>query len=186
LRLAGSTVVERPDLAPSDYARRLEKDQLRVLTESEVPIGLSYALLDAGLAKRWRTLGVFPDTFDTPGVAVWETDLDPTQDALSRLRQGSMLEWNQTSRRYRPHDLMRDFASVRLQEAGEESESARRHAAYYVEVLAQSHDLYRKGGDSIKPGLALFDLEWGNIQAGEAWAAAQTRQDDDAARLCSR
>jgi tetratricopeptide (TPR) repeat protein len=32
----------------------------------------------------------------------------------------------------------------------------------------------------------LFDLEWSNIQAGQAWAAAQAEQDTEAARLCSR
>jgi tetratricopeptide (TPR) repeat protein len=187
LRLAGSALAERPDLGPSDYARRLEKERLKVLTEGEASIGLSYALLDAGLQKRCRTLGVFPDTFETAAAAaVWEMELDAAQDVLSQLRQYSMLEWNETSKRYRLHDLMRDFARVRLHESGEQEEAARRHAAYYVEVLEQADGLYRKGGNSIKPGLALFDLEWGNIQAGQAWAAGHATQDDEAARLCSR
>jgi tetratricopeptide (TPR) repeat protein len=187
LRLAGSTLTECPDLAPSDYARRLEKELLKVLTESEASIGLSYTLLDAAMQKRWRTLGVFRDTFDTPAAAaLWEMETDSAQDALSRLRQCSMLEWNETSRRYRLHELMRDFARARLQDAGEEDEAARRHAMHYVDVLGQADGLYRQGGVSIKPGLALFDLEWGNVQAGQAWAAGNAERDDESARLCNR
>ena len=196
LRLAGRALAERPDLEPSDYARRLVKERLKVLADGEASIQVSYALLGATLQKQWRALGVFPDTFDTPAAAaLWDGVIlseakDPgiaaPEDVLGDLLKYSMLDWNSTAKRYRLHDLMRDFARARLQESGEQDEAARRHAAYYVNVLAQADDLYLKGGDSIKPGLALFDLEWGNIQAGQAWAAVHSGQDDEAARLCSR
>jgi tetratricopeptide (TPR) repeat protein len=250
LRLAASTLAERQDLSPSDYARRLEKERLKVLAESEASIGVSYSLLDAGMQHRWRMLGVFPDSFDA-AAALWNGVMlsaapssvilseakdagifDQTntgilrrplrrppqndtldemvraaQDALGDLLKYSMLEWNAAARRYRLHDLMRDFACARLQEAGEDDEAARRHAMYYLNVLARQDDLYRKSEFSVDTGLVeldalfdtisaaissvwvalfLFDVEWQNIQAGQAWTAANSESDNEAARLCSR
>src|SRR5215212_6631212 len=40
-------------------------------------------------------------------------------------------------------------------------------------MLATAKELYKEGGESLPRGLALFDLEWGNIQAGHAWVAAR-------------
>jgi tetratricopeptide (TPR) repeat protein len=202
LRLAAGALAERRNLDPAEYARRLsdEKRRLKELTGSEesveASIKLSYGLLSAEMQQRWRMLGVFPDTFDGPAAAaLWvgallaapgQPPLTPAEDALGALLKYSMLEWNDTAKRYRLHDLMRDFARARLRETGEQDQAARRHATHYVSLLAQADDLFMKGGDSIKPGLDLFDLEWGNIQAGQAWAAAHAGQDDESARLCSR
>ncbi|HEV2177593.1 MAG TPA: tetratricopeptide repeat protein [Terriglobia bacterium] len=201
LRLAASAIAERMDLAPADYARRLadENERLRLLAGSdqsvEASIGLSYRLLDTDVQKRWRALAVFPDTFDAPAAAaIWtvgvrlaapeNAPLATPQDALSRLVQYSMLNWNETTRRYRLHDLMRDFARAKSEPAEREA-AARGHAAYYADVLASADGLYLKGGEAIGRGLALFDLEWGNIQAGQAWAAARGPGDAEAAKLCS-
>ena len=191
LRLAATAIAERIDLAPADYRRRLadEKNRLKLLGGDkgvEASITLSYNLLDIEIQTRWSVLAVFPDTFDVPAAAaVWELETDAAQDVLSRrLLQFSMLEWNDATKRYRLHDLMRDFAHQRLT-AAESDAAARRHTEYYGGVLAKADDLYLKGGDSITNGLALFDLEWGNIQAGQAWAAAHSAEDPEAARLCS-
>lgn len=40
-----------------------------------------------------------------------------------------------------------------------------------------------KGGEAATRALALFDLEWPNIEAGQAWAKANSRTDDNAERL---
>ena len=198
LDLAARTLAEREDLTPAEYVRRLadETNRPKMLAAGnesvEASINLSYSLLDTETQKRWRTLGVFPDTFDVPAAAaVWamagDNALDNAGDILSRLRQFSMLEWTALkdgTSRYHMHDLMRDFARARM-ESAESTESALRHAAHYMDVLAQADDLYLKGGESVMRGLALFDLEWGNIQAGQAWAAANAASDDQAARICS-
>ena len=64
-------------------------------------------------------------------------------------------------------------------------EIQQRHAAHYASLLRATNELYIEGGDSIKRGLALFDLEWLNIQTGHTWAVANTKQDETAAQLCS-
>jgi hypothetical protein len=50
--------------------------------------------------------------------------------------------------------------------------------------LRPASDLYLNGGDEIKRGLALFDLEWSNIGLGQAWAAKHAEEDETAAELC--
>jgi len=112
--------------------------------------------------------------------------MDAAQDVLSRLVQYSLLEWNDAIKpygRYRLHDLVGDFASTRLEPA-ERATAGLRHAQHFASVLRKARDLYLQGGESVKCGLALFDLEWGNIQAGQVWAAARADQDNEAARLC--
>ena len=55
--------------------------------------------------------------------ALWQPEIDgqrnqkqndQAQSTLSNLLRSSMLEWNEVSKRYRLHDLMRDFARARL------------------------------------------------------------------------
>jgi tetratricopeptide (TPR) repeat protein len=190
LRLAAMAIAERIDLAPTDYRQRLadEKQRLKLLGGDKgvsASITLSYNLLDAEAQKRWRILSVFPDTFDAPAAAaVWETDENAAKQTLGDLKQLSMLEWNDATKRYRLHDLMHAFARQRLTDA-ESGDTARRHATYYGTLLSTADDLYLKGGESIIRGLALFDLEWGNIRAGQAWAVACATQNSEAAKLCS-
>jgi tetratricopeptide (TPR) repeat protein len=191
LRLAASAIAVRVNLEPRDYARQLadEKRRLELLAGDDesvtASITLSYNLLDAETQKRWRMLAVFPDTFDVPAAAaVWEMETDPAQDTPSRLLQYSMLEWNDSTKRYRLHDLMRDFASQQMT-AAESAAAALLHSKHYCDVIWGAEALCMKGGESIMSGLALFDLELENIQTGQAWAAAHAIQDGDAARLCS-
>jgi len=184
LRLAASALAEQIDLSPADYLRRLENAQTR-LGLVEASLSLSYDLLAAETQKWWRLLSVFPDTFDQPaGAAVWAMDVEPAQKTLSVLVKYSLLEWQPATRRYRLHDLARLFAAKQCTEA-ERAAGQQRYAKHYATVLRSANELYLKGGDAIQRGLALFDLEWGNIQAGQAWAQANAEQNELAAQLCN-
>jgi tetratricopeptide (TPR) repeat protein len=110
---------------------------------------------------------------------------DRAREALSALVGASMVEWNETSHRYRLHDLARDCADSRLTD-DERAEYRRRHAEHYRALLASADQLYLAGGEGVLQGLALFDLEWPNIRAGQVWACGHAQEDDSAARLCSR
>lgn len=70
------------------------------------------------------------------------------------------------------HDLARLFADEKLS-AEERAVGQKRFATHYRDVLATTSELYKEGGESLLHGLALFDLEWGNIQEGYAGVAAQ-------------
>ena len=182
LRLAGSALVKFINLAPVEYARRLQDEQRRLVL-IEASLNLSYELLSEELQKWWRLLAVFPDTFEeTAAAAVWSLEVDKTQDTLGELIAASMVEWNELARRYRLHDLARLFADSRLG-AGERADGQRLHATHYKTVLATIDDTYLEGGAKIQQALMLFDLEWRNIGAGQAWAEVEAERDDQAAEL---
>ncbi|MCI0690833.1 alpha/beta fold hydrolase [candidate division KSB1 bacterium] len=185
LRLAASALAEQIDLSPADYLARLENAQTR-LDLVEASLSLSYDLLDAETQKWWRLLSVFPDTFDqAAGAAVWEMEVEPAQKTLSVLVKYSLVEWQPATRRYRLHDLARLFAAKWCTEA-ERAAGQQRHAEHYATALRSANKLYEQGGEAIQRGLALFDLEWGNIQAGQAWAKQNADKNKQALELCNR
>ena len=103
---------------------------------------------------------------------MWEVEPDEAKYILGELMATSLVEWNESSDRYRLHDLAQLFADAKLS-AEERAVGEKRFATYYRDVLASAKELYKEGGESLLRGLALFDLEWGNIQAGHAWVVAQ-------------
>ncbi|HKX27425.1 MAG TPA: tetratricopeptide repeat protein [Blastocatellia bacterium] len=183
LRLAAGAISERPNLKPADYTRRLASRQKQAEL-IEASLSLSYEMLSPELQRRWRTLAVFPEGFDEPGAAaVWEAEEGTTQDLLGELLAFNLVEWNRTTERYRLHDLARAFADSRMNRAERET-GQRRHARHYQLVLAAADYLYRQGGEETRSGLAMFDRERANIEAGQAWAARQAGSDEGAAELC--
>ncbi len=114
LRLAASALVRYRNLTPADYVRRLQYRQQR-LQLIDASLSLSYELLSEDLRERWRWLAVFPDTYAVyAAAAVWEVEVDQAQDTLGELIAASLVEWNETSDRYRLHDLARLFADEKL------------------------------------------------------------------------
>jgi len=182
---AARTLAERVNLSPADYVRRLA-DAKKRLELVEASLTLSYELLNPEQQRLWRALAVFPDTFDAAAAsAVWELDADATQDALGDLVRYSLLEWDADTQRYRLHDLARLFADSRLSD--DEGRATRlRHAAHYLTVLRECDGFYKKGGDAIKSGLALFDVERRNIEAGQEWACQHSSGNEAAAHLCNK
>ncbi len=172
LRLAAAAIVKYRNLSPADYVRRLRDRQQR-LQLIEASLSVSYELLSEELRERWRWLAVFPDTFaGNAAAAVWGVEVDQAQYILGELMAASLLDWNENSSRYRLHDLARLFADAKVS-AEELAVGQKLFATHYRDVLAAANELYLEGGESLLRGLALFDLERGNIQEGHAWVAAR-------------
>ncbi len=183
LRLAGSALAERRTLTPGEYVKRLEDTQTR-LGLVEASLNLSYALLSEELQEAWCALAVFPDTFHPVATAtVWAIEKDLAQDRLDELMRYSLVDWNESTKRARLHDLARLFANKHLSAAAR-LDSQRRHAGYYQKISAGADWLYRQGREQLMQGLTLFDLEWTNIQAGHAWAVQYADMDPEALSLC--
>jgi tetratricopeptide (TPR) repeat protein len=183
LRLAASALVQRIDLKPEDYVERLTvaKERLKLVDAS---ISLSYESLTSDMQRLWCALSVFPGTFDTPAAAeMWKIDEPEAKDVLSSLVAYSLVEWNESSGRYGLNDLIRLFANDRLGDT-QRSDSQLRHAEHYVAVMRAADELYRRGGQALEEGLELFNLEWSNIRAGQAWAEEYSTEKDEAAALC--
>jgi tetratricopeptide (TPR) repeat protein len=183
LRLAGSALAYST-LEPADFATRL-RDERRRLSELDkcaknagelevtASLALSERLLPDLVRQRWYMLAVFPGDFAAPAAAaVWQAEQDEARDALDALHGHSVLEWNAETRRFRLHDLVRSFVLERLGDSAQSNDevvAARRFAEYYTAIASRANEtLLQK--DGYLGGLALFDSEWGNIQA--AFAAA--------------
>ena len=193
LRIAGSFLAVNEDWSLPEYLERLTKRRLQTLRSAEdaepdleAAFDLSYQALAEKERRNWRALAVFPTSFDRfAAAAVWNVDEPSAHDRLSCLCRYSLLDFlpspadgsttgalREGARgeggRYSLHDLLRDFALVRL--SGEEKKTASlRHATHYMQVLSRADDLYLKGNENILAGLSLFDREAEHIKAGQAW-----------------
>ena len=184
LRNAAFLLADRKDLGVTEYLKKLQDARNRVELV-EASFGLSYDLLSPELQRLWSMLSVFPVGFDREGAAaVWALDPDSAASSLSEPVKWSLVEYDQTGERYHLHDLARDYASSRLQ-ADEKAEAEERHAEHCMRVLSASNEQYEQGGENLLAGLALFDQEWANIQAGQSWAEKNLENSPAAALLCS-
>ena len=199
LRVAASALAERADLDVAAYVQRLAQAERRLamLPGLERSLSLSYALLGEELQARWRTLAVFPDTFDSlAAMAIWngsdkfqkwveegifEGEFEKAQSILSQLVQYSLLGW-EPGGRYRLHDLARLYAQEQLSDT-ERAEYELRHAEHYKTVLSAADERFLEGGAGVLQGLGLYDREAAHIQAGQGWAAGNADQDEKAAQL---
>lgn len=187
IRLAAGAVAGTPDLPVESYVEKLERLQKsgRVLRPIDAVIETSYELLGDELKRMWRSLGVFTDSFDLAAAAsLWQVNPARASALMDRLLTFNLVERNNLSRRFRLHDLMSRFADDRLTDA-ERSRALYRHSRHYQSVLHEADALYEQGGDNLKQGLDLVDLEWHNIQAGQTWAAMRSENDRAACELCN-
>jgi len=193
LRAVASVLQERKNISPADYANRLKKTGENLVLKEIDPslqksvgaaLQSSYDLLSDELRQKFRFLSVFPDTFDdAAAAAVWDIPPESSQDSLGELLAYSLVEFDEIATRYSLHDLVRLFVG-QLFSADELYTAQKRHAGHYLEVMQFSNDLYMKGGESVIQGLALFDVEWTNIQAGHTWVVSHQQYDDAAAEWC--
>jgi hypothetical protein len=156
LRAVASALQEKKNLSPADYAARLkETGKHLVLKEIDPSIQKSvgaalqsnYELLSEELRQRFRFLSIFPDTFDlAAAAAVWDIPLGTAQHPLGDLLAYSLVDFDETTKRYSLHDLVRLFA-VELLSSGDRYTAEKRHAGHYLEVMQAADDLYEKGVD---------------------------------------
>jgi tetratricopeptide (TPR) repeat protein len=193
LRAVASALQEKKNISAADYANRLKETGKHLVLKEIDPsiqksvgaaLQSSYDLLSDELRQKFLFLSVFPDTFDHAAAgAVWELPMENAQDTLSELLAYSLVEFDEITKRYSLHDLVRVFAGQLL--SPEEGYTAqKRHAGHYLQVLTAADDLYLKGGDSVTQALALFDAERTNIQTGHDWVAAHQQNDDKAVEWC--
>lgn len=206
LRAAGSFLATHPDWDVGEYLEVLaqEKERLRRLKhedlEVEAALGLSAAMLtrkNPEWAGRWQTLTVFPASFKRGGAAaVWQVETEEARDTLGELLIRSLVLYDSETGRYRLHDLMRlvarnafGYGGAVPDTAADQARLARaaaNHAVYYEKMLRESNALYEQGGEAMGLGLELFDGEWDNIRAGQAWVATNAKTDPGATQLCDK
>jgi hypothetical protein len=144
----------------------------------EMSLRLSYDDLTPDAQAALCQLSVFPTSFDAPAALAVVAVAADAGETLERLRRNSLLEWDAALERYNLQDLVRVFGAAQLDAA---DAAWLRHARHYAQVARQAGvELYPQGGAQMLAGLALFDRERAQIDAGRAWASA--RADDPEAK----
>jgi hypothetical protein len=156
LRAAATYLTNFRDQSPARYAERLrgERTRLEVIgTEGvdigvEASFGLSYGALVPDEATVFRKLAVFPGSFDGPAAEGVSEDADNV--SLGKLVNLSLVMYDGS--RYRLHDLVRLFATKKLDDpAGDAQErwrAALRYARHYAHVLFTANEIFQQGDGS--------------------------------------
>ena len=172
--------VRLASMSPGDLLERLD-DRFRLLAAGRygrpgrghtlrAAVDWSHDLLGPGERVLWRRLSVFAGGFGlTAAEAVCAGEgLGREQIAalIGRLVDASILTMAQGGRRgrYRMLETMRLYGAERLREADEDRELARRHAAWYAELISPGGRPWW-GGPGQAGMLDLLDAEWANVKA---------------------
>jgi tetratricopeptide (TPR) repeat protein len=206
LRVAGSTLAAADDLTLPEYLAELADEATRPhrLTidgdaSANVAAVLSHSLRrlidqDPALAARWQILSVIPADFDRAAVAaLWDDSETAAAPLLRFLLARSLLLFDEATRRYRLHDLMRPlarslFAAAEDPEPGAPARLATaqgRFALHVMAVLAEADDLYLRDQGGVAAGLARYDADARNIAAAAAWAIAHADHDPAAQQVAA-
>ena len=186
LRLAASAMVERPDVPPTAYVKRLADEGRRQKELAPVfhSIGLSFRLLGPEAQPALLELSTFPDDFDrAAAAAVWGLGEHVADERIGQLIRFALLGWSPQTERYSLHDLVREFCVQHIDPALAEA-ARQRHAIHFEHVLGEAEQLYFGHSDAQRRGIALFSRERPNIAAGISWAIDRSDSEPEAARLC--
>jgi tetratricopeptide (TPR) repeat protein len=208
LRVAGSTLAAADDLTLPDYLAELADEATRphrLTIDSDatanVAVVLSHSLRrlidqDPALAVRWQMLSVVPADFDrATTAALWDAAETAAAPPLRALRDRSLLLFDETTRRYRLHDLMRPLARNLFTPdptqdpapgtADRLAAAQGRFALHFMGVLEEATDLYERGHNGVAAGLARYDADSRNIAAAAAWAIDQADHDSTAQQVAA-
>ncbi len=199
LEIFAGVVATNKIISVPDLLERLRQQPAKLI-KTDAVFQVSYDLLADDLPQRWKSLAVFPASFDlAAAAAVWDegragsplpakrvsqTDerrarsdapyqqlLDSARETMQALVNASLVEWNEANGRFRLHDLVRQFCDGKLTEA-ERTELHLTHARHYTAVGQLADKLYQTKGKHVD-GLALFDRERVQIEAAFAWLDSQ-------------
>jgi predicted ATPase/DNA-binding XRE family transcriptional regulator len=135
-------------------------------------VAWSHDLLDSQAQKLLRRLSVFAGGWSLDDVATVCGPFAEIGDALesvSGLVDQSLvfLDPNHPEARYGMLDVVKEYASRRLMDAGESEEIGRRHALHYLELAEHAEPNLVRSGHEI--WFQRFDLERANMRSGMAW-----------------
>lgn len=128
---------------------------------------LSYADLDDADRRRWRALSVFAPTGFMPRAAatLWGESEPDARTSIEHLQDGSLVMNVEQVGRFRLHDLVRDYATAKLDECGESDTTNRAHAEFLIALFDENYTAV-----SLDSPVA-HELE--NLRVAANWARAK-------------
>lgn len=123
LRIVGNRIASRPAWQAADFARRMRstENRLRLLVAGDLAVEAAFALsyndLDKSAAHLFRSISVIDgSTFDSRiAAATAGIDVVDAEDLLEELTDLGLVE-SRGGSRYRVHDLIRLYATARLEQ----------------------------------------------------------------------
>jgi predicted ATPase/DNA-binding SARP family transcriptional activator len=137
----------------------------------------SWRLLSDQECQVFPRLSVFRGGFEAETAA---QVAQATPELLTSLLDKSLLRWDGVAR-YDMHELVRQYAGEKLEQAGEVEGTKNEHVAYFLR-LAETADLPWPGPEK-EASLVVLDQEYHNLRAALAWTMEQA-QAEVVCRLC--
>lgn len=203
LRVAGRLLEEEASLGLGADGLLAELTERKRLLGAEAPADLhdlsegatptvaalverSTERLGADDRERFARLAAFtpgPATFDLEAARdVWGSATAEAREGLRELARRGLVEPD-GSGRFALHPVLHMQAGAMLGRTPDEGREARYlHAEHYLGLLRSADALFSVGGEAHVAGAALFDAEWENTRAGQAWSASRVSQALDEAR----
>ena len=188
-RLAGLQPLELADRVRDRFAVLTSGDRTAEARQRTLrsAVDWSHNLLTQQERVLFRRVAVFRGgwTLTTAEAVVTDTEL-PAQrvmELLERLARQSLIVIDQSGghTRYRMLETLRQYATGKLEEAGDTTEMYAAHAAYFVAMGEQAETGLR--GPAQARWLGELRTEHANLRAALNWMVATDGQDDQAQRL---
>lgn len=189
LRISTTLLRQDPTIDIEEYLQQMNDERMRLSGLQEphladrpahsvkASFNLSYKSLDQVMRQALCQLAVFVGTFEASAVAkvvvLPEGAGISSKQALSFLFQRSFLSYNQASKRYGLHDLIRIFSFEQLQESGSEAEPRIRHAEYYATQAEQAKNGLNHPDQA--HWLRYLDAEYENLIVAMQWSQTHGR-----------
>jgi predicted ATPase/transcriptional regulator with XRE-family HTH domain len=135
-------------------------------------VAWSYDLLESRAQTLFRRVSVFTGGWsldDVARVCGPVTEIGVPLEGMSALVDQSLvvLDRNNSGARYSVLDVVREYASRRLVDAGESEEIAQRHALHYLKLAEDAEPNLVRAGHHV--WFQRLHLERGNMRSGMAW-----------------
>ena len=136
-------------------------------------VAWSHDLLRVAEVRLFRRLAVFSGGWNlvaVEGVCGSPSEVGEALDGVSALVDQSLvvLDRNHASARYRMLDVVREYATQELLNAGETEAVGRRHALHYLALSEEAGPNLMRSGQ--QEWFARLDIERGNVRRAMAWA----------------
>jgi predicted ATPase len=139
----------------------------------------SWRLLSGEERQVFPRLSVFRGGFDEDAAA---QIAQASPQILAALLDKSLLRWDGVAH-YDMHELVRQYASEKLEQAEGTEQIRSLHAAYFL-ALAESADSKLRGAEQVG-WLERLEAEHDNLHAALAWSLQELKPENEELRICS-